>query len=145
MYTVDLLQFNVVCLECNYFQYSFVCNAFSCNLKNALLREKLDRNYEIDTVYNLVLFSVSRVLLYTRCDNPEPKLSYMFILTWIALLQDDKEKKKQESLEKKQAAKILLEEEMKSIRTSKPESSKLTRSQIIVSTLCHDCVNLLFH
>ena len=51
-------------------------------------------------------------------------------------LQDDKDKKRQEQLEKKQVAKKLLEEEMSSIKSSKAEpTSKMTREQIIVSSL----------
>lgn len=47
--------------------------------------------------------------------------------------QEDKEKKRQEQLEKKQTNKILLESELSSIKSAKPEPTKITRMQIIVS------------
>ncbi len=66
----------------------------------------------------LILFPNSTIL------NPNQRRIFV---------QDDKEKKKQEQLEKKQASKILLETEMSSIKSSKPEPAKLTRTQIAVS------------
>ncbi|KAK7575751.1 hypothetical protein V9T40_012037 [Parthenolecanium corni] len=45
--------------------------------------------------------------------------------------KEDKEKKRQEQLEKKQTNKILLESELSSIKSAKPEPTKITRMQII--------------
>lgn len=57
----------------------------------------------------------------------------LFSMNNCLCFQEDKEKKRQEQLGKKQENKLLLESEMSSIKSAKPEPTKITRMQIHVS------------